>query len=543
MIVSLEASLERVTKALQEMVTMNQGMNVHGRASTQNQFTRMTKVEFPKFSGDDVKGWIFRCEQFFSIDEIPENQKVKLISVHLFDTALLWHRQFIRLNGENVTWNVYKDGILQRFRTVFDDPISEIRKIKYQSNAKDYQDAFDTLLSRVDISEEHALTNLPKKATLEAVRKKNKAVVNSQMGRFGSGNSGYGNNSRPSLLPSPVTTTNWRTKPNTPVTTPVRKQLTQKELDDKRSKNQCFYCDQKYVPGHKCSGRLYSLEIIEGNNDMGENLDEQFDEGVFGCEDNVVENVSEDLHDYVPEPDTVTQPQISLNAISGVNTFQTMRIKGQINNKPVNILIDCGSTHNFLDLSTAKQLGCPVKGSYPLQVTVPGGNFLTSNHVCKGVTWKLQGEAFQADMMLIPLGGCEMVLGVQWLATLGDIVCNFLQLRMEFMYQGKKIVLRGIPQPAIQWMQGKQIGPKLFSMTLCVYPPSGVQAELMSTGISSESTNVHPSLIPLLHRYEKVFAVPKSLPIRNMITEYLCKPIQHLSTLGPIDTLQFRRML
>ncbi|GJT52264.1 retrotransposon-related protein [Tanacetum coccineum] len=493
---SLEASLERVTRALQEMVTMNQGMNVHGRASNQNQFTRMTKVEFPKFSGDDVKGWIFRCEQFFSIDEIPENQKVKLISVHLFDTALLWHRQFIRLNGENVTWNVYKNGILQRFGTVFDDSISEIRKIKYQSNAKDYQDAFDTLLSRVDISEEHAVSfylgGLPpeiemgvrmfkpttladayqltnyQEATLEAVRKKNKAVVNSQMGRFGSGNSGYGNNSRPSLLPLPVTTTNWRTKPNTPATTSVRKQLTHKELDDKRSKNQCFYCDQKYVPGHKCSGRLYSLEIIEGNSDKGENLDEQFDEGVFGSEDNAVENVSEDLHDCALEPDTVTQPQISLNAISGVNTFQTMRIKGQINN---------------------------------------------NNHVCKGVTWKLQGEAFQADMMLIPLGGCEMVLGVQWLATLGDIVCNFLQLRMEFMYQGRKVVLRGIPQPAMQWMQGKQIGSKLFSMTLCVYPSSsGVQAEFMSTGVSSESTNVHPSLIPLLHRYEKVFAVPKSLP-------------------------------
>ncbi|GJV76333.1 putative mitochondrial protein, partial [Tanacetum coccineum] len=96
----------------------------------------------------------------------------------------------------------------------------------------------------------------------------------------------------------------------------------------------------------------------------------------FGSEDNAVENVSEDLHDCALEPDTVTQPQISLNAISGVNTFQTMRINAK---------------------STI------IKGSYPLQVTVPGGNFLTSNHVCKGVTWKLQREAFQADMMLIPL--------------------------------------------------------------------------------------------------------------------------------------------
>ncbi|GJU27509.1 hypothetical protein Tco_1166130 [Tanacetum coccineum] len=78
--------------------------------------------------------------------------------------------------------------------------------------------------------------------------------------------------------------------------------------------------------------------------------------------------------------------------------------------------------------SNTKQMGCPVKESYPLQVAVPGGNFLTSNRVCTGLTWKLQGVTFQADFMLIPVGGCEMVLGVQWLSTLGDIVCNWKRI-------------------------------------------------------------------------------------------------------------------
>nr|GEW76552.1 hypothetical protein [Tanacetum cinerariifolium] len=199
---SLEEALAQVTIAMQEMVTMNQ-----------------------EGSGDDVKGWIFRCEQFFSIDDIPEHQKVKLISVHLFDTSLLWHKQFIRLNGENVNWNVY--GILQRFGTVYDDPVSEIRKIKYQTNDKDYQDAFDTLLNIVDISEEHAISfyvdGLPaeiemgvrmfspktlahaysltnyQEATLEAVKKKNKTTMTSYGSKFGGG-IGQESSSKPSLL-------------------------------------------------------------------------------------------------------------------------------------------------------------------------------------------------------------------------------------------------------------------------------------------------------------------------------------------------------
>nr|GEV70796.1 retrotransposon-related protein [Tanacetum cinerariifolium] len=98
------------------------------------------------------------------------------------------------------------------------------------------------------------------------------------------------------------------------------------------------------------------------------------------------------------------------------------------------------------------------------------------------LTWKLQRETFQANMMLIPLGGCEMVLGVRWLATLGDIVCNFLKLRMEFNYQ------------------------------VCVFPTFGVQAEFMSTGTNLALTNVHPCLSTLLQKYEEVFVVLKSLP-------------------------------
>nr|GEV13973.1 gypsy/Ty3 retroelement polyprotein [Tanacetum cinerariifolium] len=349
---SVENSLAQVTRALQEL---NQGMQ--GRPQNQNQFTRMTKVEFLKFLGDDVKGWIFRCEQFFDIDDSSEHQKVKLIYVHLFDTALLWHKQFIRLNGEAVSWNVYKKGILRRFGTVFDDPVSEMRKIKYQSNAKNYQDAFDTLLSRVDVT------------TLEAMRKKNKAAMNSQQGRVGGNGSGYESNVKTPLLSLPSPTVNWKTKPNTPATIP------------------------KYTPGHKCSGQLFSIVLL---------ADEEW----------------ENKEEYMKEENLILDPY-------------------------------CGATHNFLDVNVAKQMGCKKNKTYPLEVAVGGGRKLISNVVCKNFEWQLQGETFYTDMMILPLGGCEMVLGIQWLATFGDIKCNFRKLRMEFMYKEKKITLRDTPKAKI----------------------------------------------------------------------------------------------
>ena len=61
-----------------------------------NAYGRLTKLEFPRFNGDDVKGWIFRVKQFFSIDNVREDQKLRLVSMHLFDKALYWHLQFIK---------------------------------------------------------------------------------------------------------------------------------------------------------------------------------------------------------------------------------------------------------------------------------------------------------------------------------------------------------------------------------------------------------------------------------------------------------------
>ncbi|GJT41947.1 hypothetical protein Tco_0941812 [Tanacetum coccineum] len=63
-------------------------------------------------------------------------------------------------------------------------------------------------------------------------------------------------------------------------------------------------------------------------------------------------------------------------------------------------------------------------------------------HKCEGKLFSLVGETFVTDVMLLPLGGCEIMLGIQWLATLGNIKCNFKELRMKFVHINKKLVLR-----------------------------------------------------------------------------------------------------
>lgn len=63
--------------------------------------------------------------------------------------------------------------------------------------------------------------------------------------------------------------------------------------------------------------------------------------------------------------------------------------------------------------------------------------------MCKGFKWEMQGVEFQADMRVLQLKGCDMVLGIQWLATLGPVKWDFQNLSMDFILNGRRHVLKG----------------------------------------------------------------------------------------------------
>ena len=104
---------------------------------------------------------------------------------------------------------------------------------------------------------------------------------------------------------------------------------------------------------------------------------------------------------------------ISMNAISGINTYQAMKVLGEVKKNSLHILIDSGSTHNFLDVVTARRLSCDMKSTVPLQISVANGSKLVSSTICKDFSWYINGVEFQTDVMVVPLGSCEMILGVQ----------------------------------------------------------------------------------------------------------------------------------
>lgn len=64
--------------------------------------------------------------------------------------------------------------------------------------------------------------------------------------------------------------------------------------------------------------------------------------------------------------------EVSVHAIEGVYSNQTITLTGKRGQKEFTVLIDGGSTHSFLDENTAVKLKCEVVETAPMQVLVMG---------------------------------------------------------------------------------------------------------------------------------------------------------------------------
>ncbi|XLU46183.1 hypothetical protein S245_040997 [Arachis hypogaea] len=50
------------------------------------------KLDFPRFDGRDVLGWIFRAEQFFYYYNTPDEDRITIAAIHMDGDAVSWYQ-------------------------------------------------------------------------------------------------------------------------------------------------------------------------------------------------------------------------------------------------------------------------------------------------------------------------------------------------------------------------------------------------------------------------------------------------------------------
>lgn len=474
------------------------------------------KLEFPRFDGTDPKGWVIKAEQYFDFVNLEEGRKVKMAGLHFDGRASVWYRYY-QSGRVSINWKLFTADVIIRFENPENRDVQDLfNKLKQHTSVSDYEDSFEELRAlvaakykgfpddyyvssfisglkdhikgTVRMFKPQSLTDAVFLAKQEESRSCKSLSASTNKNTTPKISIPYNNSSKPYTKSSLTTPT----APATPFAK-TRSTLSSKDILARREKGQCFHCDDPYHPGKDCKSRLYML--------LGEEHTPE--------EHNELNNELEELEALLIEPET--PGEISLNAMAGNNTSSTIRLQGKFKGRILNILIDSGSTHSFMDAAVIKQLGLIPEMDSALLVTVADGSTKMVDTICNGVHYEVQGQHFNTDLRPFHLGASDVILGVDWLKLHSPVTFDYNKCSITLDKDNKPLLLKGIKTVGtLQFISGKSLKKMMKNKGLVT---SGCICLLTGQKSTGEGKSDHPQEITnLLTRFQSVFDEPKGLP-------------------------------
>lgn len=171
-----------------------------------------------------------------------------------------------------------------------------------------------------------------------------------------------------------------------------------------------FHCNEKYVTGHRCKNqRAFVLEVEQ---DVKEELEWGFER-------------KQEVNETSPI-------EIYANAMAGVLGVNAIRLVGRIMGKEVGFLVDTEATHNFIDTLIMERLQLTDTPINTFVVTVTRGEKIEGEKHCRGVKLNIQGVNMEANLLVVPLGDLQVILGTVWLQDLGLTLWDFRKRTLKF---------------------------------------------------------------------------------------------------------------
>ncbi|KAJ9544173.1 hypothetical protein OSB04_023880 [Centaurea solstitialis] len=483
----------------------------------QNRFLAVKgrKLEIPTFDGSDPDGWIIRAERYFSLNRLTQAEKIDVSFIAFEGAALKWF-QWENRRHPILRWEDLRKLILRQFRSAAAGTLCEqFLAVKQEGSVEDFIRKFVELASPLEgIPEEVFLSQfvnglegmiraelrLLSPTTLEEamevalkVEAKNvvlrKERITGGTRKTGTTYSGDKTSAESSLSvngPTPVTTAGGKAGSGF-------RRLTDHEVQQKRALGLCYRCDEKYGPGHRCKKKEMSVLLVQAEEQEGE----------------ITREEGEKTLDTATVFEMDKEVEIHLNSVVGLTNPKTMKLEGVINEQRVVILIDSGATHNFISTEIVEKKGIKVEKTSEYMITLGLGEKVRGIGICRHVEVNLQGLEIIDDFLPIQLGNSDVILGMQWLETLGTTWVNWKEQIMKFTVAGRTVTLKGNPA----------LGRSLVSLKAMskILQQEGqmILVELGSCLLSKEESQepqTPPEIQSVLSEFEHVFNMPGELP-------------------------------
>ncbi|KOM49529.1 hypothetical protein LR48_Vigan08g035600 [Vigna angularis] len=434
------------------------------------------RIELPAFTGEDPAGWISRAEIYFKVQETSETVKVHLAhlcmeggTIHFFNSLLN--------DYEVLSWDNLKRELLERYGGMGEGSVyDQLTTLNQTGNMDEYIGRFECLIAQIPklhdeqyfsyfthgLREEvrakvrslhianpltrGRLMNVARAVDLEVSgrsrgwHRRNEAQVGGDnsghktgsniVGRVGQ--KGYGSKSWSNGLGP-----NWKSGANDKGSGGARERgvrhLSYQDLVDRKKKGLCFKCGGPYGPNHQCPIKQLRAIVAENEIQIECEDEEGTDKSDDESESEEADGVCSAISLFVLEKETRDAPR-------------TMKLKGIIKGVPLLILIDSGASHNFILRRLVKAMEWEWQNTQRMRILMGDGHQTETAGVCRGLKIVLETGEFVVDAFLFELEDIDLILGMAWLESLGEMRVDWKKQIMKLnLTQGIK-VLRGTEQ-------------------------------------------------------------------------------------------------
>ncbi|VFQ66357.1 unnamed protein product [Cuscuta campestris] len=380
------------------------------------------RVDAPRFSGDDPTGWIFRVQKYFDYFLTPEPERLQLVAMLIDHPASEWFHYY-QANNSSASWHEFLEAVHQRFDPdYYENYVGLLSKLTQTSTVIDYQAAFEAILNKVSGVPDTALiamyvaglrqplqreVNLRGPTTLQETF----ALAWELSACLVDAANSYANAGRQP----------WQSRPGPSGSSPSLGLLPTSPVSMKQP-----------TPAPQNPDKTSTLPIVKLTN-------------AEKTERNDEDAVADELEspEVTSDMALISTDISSIHSLAGSPSPRSLRLAGMINNGAVQVFLDGGSTHNFIHPAVAEHLALPLHPISPFRVYVGNGDSLRCTYSCPQTPLSLQGHCFNIDLYLLEIHGQDVVLGVQWLQTLGKVAHDYSQMTMKFSWKGDTVTLRG----------------------------------------------------------------------------------------------------
>ncbi|KAF7835758.1 retrotransposon-related protein [Senna tora] len=263
----------------------------------------------------------------------------------------------------------------------------------------------------------------------------------------------------------------------------------------------CFTCDAPYSWSHKCPNLQFM--VLQISND---------DDG-----DPTLVDTPPELLPTDPQPSETPAHHLLLNALSGEHVVDTIHFTGVIQGMEIQVLLDWGSLDNFIQPRLVRSLKLAVEPVTLFKVLVGNGHVLTGFSMVWQIPMVIQGHDITISAHVLEVTRADVILGAQWLATLGPLIADYSATTIKFYCAGKFITLQGEPKPIAKMAQFNHL--KRLTNTDAISEYFAIQPHHVDTNSSHDHLiQLLPTDIKaLLQRFSVIFEVPQATTAFNAL--------------------------